>query len=106
MGALLICASHAEYGIERQEDWGADEISSGADRMKFLKDLFYTRNNQALDIARSCALFSVISFWGSVFYSLFKGQEFDPLNVGTGIAAIFAGSAAWIYHRQKMESGE
>lgn len=74
--------------------------------MKILKDLFYTRNNQALDIARFCSIMSVLSFWGSVFYSLYKGQSFDAIAVGTGIAAIFAGSAAWIYHRQKMETDQ
>lgn len=72
--------------------------------MKLLKDLLYTKGNAALDISRLCALMSVVCFWGGVFYSLYKGGSFDPIAVGTGCAAIFAGAAGWIFYRQKMEA--
>ena len=72
--------------------------------MKILKDLVYNKGNKSLDIARLSALLSVLSFWGGVFYSIYQGKEFDPMNVGTGCAAIFAGAAGWIYYRQKQET--
>lgn len=71
--------------------------------MKFLKDLLYTKGNEALDIARLCSIASVISFWVGVFWSLAKGGGFDPVAVGTGCAAVFAGCAGWIHFRQKHE---
>ena len=74
--------------------------------MKLIKDLLYNKNNKALDIARFSAFISVLSFWGGVFYSIYAGGEFDPMNVGTGVAAIFAGSAGWIYYRQKQEADD
>ena len=74
--------------------------------MKILKDLLYNGGNKSLDIARLSAFLSVLSFWGGVFYSIYQGGEFDPMNVGTGCAAIFAGAAGWIYYRQKHETNE
>lgn len=71
--------------------------------MKIIKDLLYSRDNKALDIARLSSLVSVLCFWGGVFYSIYHGGEFDPMNVGTGCAAIFAGAAGWIFYRQKQE---
>lgn len=71
--------------------------------MKIIKDLLYTKNNQSLDISRLSVFLSVLAFWGSVFTHQYQKQEFDPVAIGTGIAAIFAGGAGWIYARQKYE---
>jgi len=70
-----------------------------------LKDLLYTRNNVSLDIARLSSLLSVLLFWGGVFATIFKGGGFNPVEVGTGCAAIMAGAAGWIHMRQKQEPG-
>lgn len=72
---------------------------------KLLKDLTFTKGNVALDLARSSALGSVILYWGGVGYKLVADKTFDPVQVGTGLGAIFAASAAWIYYRQKNEEG-
>lgn len=74
--------------------------------MKLIKDLLYSKGNTSLDIARLSSALSVICFWGGVFWSLGTGGGFDPIAVGTGCAAIFAGAAGWIHFRQKQEGGE
>ncbi|QVM82926.1 hypothetical protein [Novosphingobium decolorationis] len=71
--------------------------------MKLLKDLLYTRDNASLDISRLSSLLSVVAFWGGVFWLLATKGEFDPVQTGTGCAAIFAGAAGWIHFRQKHE---
>jgi hypothetical protein len=81
-------------------DCGGDAV------MKLVKDLLYTKGNAALDIARLSAFVSVICFWGGVFWSLARGGEFEPVAVGTGCAAIFAGAAGWIHFRQKQEGSD
>ena len=74
--------------------------------MSLIKDLHYSKDNGHLEIARLCSLTSVICFWGGVFFSVYRGGDFDPIAVGTGCAAIFAGAAGWIYWRQKHENGD
>lgn len=74
--------------------------------MKILKDLLYNRGNQSLDIARLSSLISVLAFWGGVFWLLWQKGEFDPVQTGTGIAAVFAGAGGWIFARQKYEQGQ
>lgn len=74
--------------------------------MSILKDLLYNKNNTNLDISRVCSLGSVVSFWGGVFWLLATKGEFDPVAVGGGCAAIFAGAAGWIHFRQKHEGSE
>ena len=71
--------------------------------MKLLKDLLYTKGNNALDIARLASLFSVLAFWGGVFWLLYVKGDFSPTETGAGCAAIMAGAAGWIYARQKQE---
>ncbi|MCJ2182479.1 hypothetical protein MTR62_07200 [Novosphingobium sp. 1949] len=71
--------------------------------MKLIKDLLYTRDNAALDISRMASLGSVLAFWTGVFWLLAREGQFDPVGVGTGCAAIFAGAAGWIHFRQKHE---
>lgn len=73
--------------------------------MKLLKDLLYSKGNVSLDIARLCSVVSVVSFWIGVFWVLGRGDGFEPVAVGTGCAAIFAGCAGWIHFRQKQEAG-
>lgn len=74
--------------------------------MKLIKDLLYTKGNLALDIARFSALFSVLSFWGCVFYRLYLTGQFSPTETGVGIATIMTGAAGWIYARQKYEANK
>ncbi len=71
--------------------------------MKLLKDLLYTRNNVSLDIARLSSLVSVLAYWGGVFWTLVSTGAFDPVAVGGGCAALFAGAAGWIHFRQRHE---
>lgn len=71
-----------------------------------IRDLLYTRNNVSLDIARLCAFVSVLAFWAAVGWTLYSRGEFDPVAAGTGCAAIFAASAAWIHFRQKHEGAQ
>lgn len=71
--------------------------------MTLLKDLLYTRNNLSLDISRLCALVSVLLFWVGVGWKLAAQGDFDPVETGGGVAAIFAASAAWIHFRQRHE---
>ena len=72
--------------------------------MKLLKDLLYDRGNQSLDIARLSAFGSLIAFWTGVFILLWQRGGFDPVAVGTGCAALMAGSAGWIFARQTKET--
>lgn len=72
--------------------------------MNIVKDLLFTGGNKSLDIARLCALASVIAFWTAIFIVLARKGDFDPVAVGTGCAAIFAGSAGWIFARQAKET--
>lgn len=76
-----------------------------AERRGLLKDLLFTRNNASLDIARLSAAVSVVAFWAAVGWTVYRTGQFDPVQVGTGCAAIFAASAAWIHFRQKHEPG-
>lgn len=78
----------------------------GALPVKLLKDLLYSKGNEALDIARFSSFLSIISFWGGVFWLLHIKHEFDPVAVGGGCAAIMAGAAGWIHFRQKQEGGD
>lgn len=71
-----------------------------------IKDLLYTRNNVSLDIARLSSLISVLCYWGGVLTALIRTDAFDPIAVGTGCAAIFAGCAGWVHFRQKHETGK
>lgn len=74
--------------------------------MKLIKDLLYTKGNLALDIARFSALFSVLSFWGCIFYRLYLTGQFSPTETGVGITTIMGGAAGWIYARQKYEANK
>lgn len=71
--------------------------------MSLIKDLLYTKDNAALDISRLSVFVSVLAFWGCVIHAA-VGGAFDPVAVGTGAAAIFAGGGGWIYARQKYEA--
>lgn len=71
--------------------------------MALVKDLLYSHNNQFLDIARLSAAISVLAFWGCVIFIAIDKGEFDPMAVGGGCAAIFAGAGGWIYARQRQE---
>lgn len=71
--------------------------------MSWLKDLLYSKGNAYLDISRVCVALSVVAFWAGVFWHQFDTKDFDPVAVGTGVAAIFAGGAGWIHFRQKQE---
>lgn len=73
--------------------------------MKLMKDLLYSRGNISLDISRLCAMLAVLSFIACLFWSMARGGEFDPIAVGSGFAALFAGCAGWIHFRQKQETG-
>lgn len=72
--------------------------------MKLLKDLLYSRGNQALDIARICSLMAVLTFCGSAIYMVVSKGEIDLLALGTGWATMAGGCAAWIFARQKYEA--
>ena len=68
--------------------------------MNILKDLFYTKDNQALDISRVCSALLVGVF---LYLAIHNRDKFDPVAYGTGGAAVFAGCAGWIFARQKYE---
>jgi hypothetical protein len=74
--------------------------------MKLIKDLLYTKGNEALDITRVSILGSVAGFWAGVGYDVVAHGHFDPLATGGGIAAVFGGAAGWLHFRQKHEGGE
>jgi hypothetical protein len=69
---------------------------------KLLQDLLYTKGNHALDITRVSILFSIGCFWAGVFFV----TGFDPIAVGSGAAALFAGAAGWLHFRQKQEGSD
>lgn len=73
--------------------------------MGMLKDLLYNKGNKNLEIGRVMFAVSVFLFWGAVFYAIYKGDPFDPLAVGGGVAAIFTGAAGVLFVRQKHEDG-
>jgi len=72
--------------------------------MKLIKDLLYTKENRALDVARLSAFLGVLGFLGATGYSLYLGGEWEPAVWGTGWAAMCAGSAGWIFARQTKEA--
>ena len=70
---------------------------------KILKDLLYTKDNQALDISRLCSLFANIAYWVVVTHGIIaSGEAPDLSNLGVGWAAIAGGSMAWIYARHEQ----
>lgn len=69
--------------------------------MKLLKDLLFDQGNKSLDTARLQSLGSMIAFWTGVFVLLWQKGGFDPVAVGTGCAALMAGSGAFIYAKDK-----
>ncbi len=72
--------------------------------MKLLKDLLYTRNNEALDISRFCSLLAVLTYLGCALAKCVADPKaFDLVEFGTGFAAVAAGGGAWIYARQRYE---
>lgn len=76
------------------------------DNLKGLtKDLLFTKGNMSMDVARSCAAGSILLYWGCVIYMMVAHNDFNPVNVGLGIASIFTASAGWIFMRQKQEGG-
>jgi hypothetical protein len=74
--------------------------------MKLIKDLLYTKGNAALDIARVSSFVSILAFWGGVLWVIHLKGVFDPLQVGTGCAAIMGGAAGWMHFRNKAEGGD
>lgn len=70
-----------------------------------VKDLLYDGRNEHLDIARLSALLSVLGYIGVTVTVLVQGiWVFDPLQWGSGWAAICGGNAAWIFARQRYEA--
>lgn len=72
--------------------------------MKLAKDLLYNKDNENLDIARFCALIVNMGYLGLSIYSYgYLKAPFEPMSFGSGWATVAAGSAAWIFARQKWE---
>ena len=73
--------------------------------VKILKDLLYTKDNEALDISRLCSLVANIAYWVVVTHGIVVSSEAPDLsNLGVGWAAIASASAAWIFARQEQEN--
>ena len=73
--------------------------------MKLAKHLLYDRENKHLDIARFSALLSVLGYLTVSGFAIAGGVwSFDPLQWGSGWAAICGGNAAWIFARQRYEA--
>lgn len=73
--------------------------------MKLIKDVLYDGKNEHLDIARLSALLGVIGYAGLSTLHTVNGGIFDPLQWGSGWAALCGGNAAWIFARQRYEKG-
>lgn len=71
--------------------------------MSVFKDLLYTKGNEALDITRVSVLFTVLAFWAGVGYHVYDKGEFNALEVGGGIAAIFGAAGGWMHFRDKKD---
>lgn len=71
--------------------------------MKLLKDLLYSKGNEALDIARLSAAVATIAYWAGVFVLQYQTGKFDPVEVGTGWGLVAAGNGGWIFARQAKE---
>jgi len=72
---------------------------------KLLKDLLYNRDNQHLDISRLSLLLAVLTFLGATIYHIYSGHALNFTEWGAGWTALAAGSAGWIFARQKFEKG-
>jgi hypothetical protein len=68
-----------------------------------LKDLLYTTGNQALDIARLCSAFGVLTFLFLAIWQQCHGEKVSLTEFGIGWASVCGGCAAWIYARQHKE---
>lgn len=68
--------------------------------MSILKDLFYNKGNENLEISRAASGLLVTVF---LILAVWNHDKFDPVTYGTGGAAMFGGCAAWIFARQKYE---
>jgi len=74
--------------------------------VKIIKDLLYSKDNGALEIARLSSFLAVLTFLGATVMFVYKGGDLDFTEWGAGWAAMTAGSAAWIFARQRYEKGE
>ena len=73
--------------------------------MTIFKDLLYDKENNHLDISRVCSLFAVIGFLALSFYLTYTNNAPTLTEYGIGWGGVAAGSAGWIYMRQRIENG-
>jgi len=74
--------------------------------VKLLKDLLYNRDNAHLDISRVSSLLAVLTYLAATIYHIYQGHPINFTEWGAGWTALAAGSAGWIYARQKFETGQ
>lgn len=63
---------------------------------KFFRDIFTGKDNRTYEMGRVLWFQSVQAFVLISVYSIYKGNEFDPITWGAGIAALIAGGGAAI----------
>jgi hypothetical protein len=74
--------------------------------MKWLKDLFYGPDNQALELGRVIAFFATFSMLLGALWNVLLGLplELGPTGLGGGLAAVLGGAAALIYAKDRAKS--
>ncbi|RYD47941.1 MAG: hypothetical protein EOP83_27260 [Verrucomicrobiaceae bacterium] len=73
---------------------------------KFFRDIFTGRDNKTYEMGRVLWFQSVQAFILITMYSLYKGNDFDPITWGAGVAALIAGGGAAIKLKQESEPNE
>ena len=72
--------------------------------LSFLKDLTTTKDGESFDVIRVGLIVGGTSLIGlSAFAVIVNKQGFDPMQFGTGLAALFAGGGLGIGAKRKDE---
>lgn len=72
--------------------------------MYFIRDLFSTADNSNWELARVLTAVFAVALIGYQGYSIYKGQDFDPVSFATGAGAILAAGGLGISLKDKARS--
>jgi hypothetical protein len=71
--------------------------------MDAIKKAFTGKDNETIDLGRCLWAITCLFFCGASIYAIMQGQPFEPVNWGTGAAAVLGGGGAAIGFKAKTE---